>query len=245
MGPAFVIPIDRASLVTGRLYTKCGTLFLVVVLCGYFTRLSRGDMSATFLAGGIALMPRVRAPLTVLDRPVLAAFRTTRTTISAGGRNESVRVRGMFYRSRNGNTCTDYFNTQVPGDSVSMRVLWNARRKVMSFISFADRTVASSETPTSPGEHDWMPSGPFVMKAANERKTVHGLECQRVVLVAIPGEPPHTSHDESWVAFDWGLVLMDVSETGTEEQRWEITRVDKIEPEASRFEIPEGFAIKH
>ena len=126
-----------------------------------------------------------------------------------------------------------------------MRVVWNAQRKVLSFLSFADRTENRNEGQTFPGEHEWMPSGPFSLKVTNEKKVIHDMECKRVALVAILGEVPQTSHDESWIAFDWGLVMLDVSETVSEEQRWEIIQVDRIEPEASLFEIPPGFAIKH
>ncbi|MGH9455110.1 MAG: hypothetical protein ACRD2O_14195 [Terriglobia bacterium] len=151
---------------------------------------------------------------------------------------------GRFYRDRGGNTRADYFDPSVPGDSIAVSFLWSPENTTMTLVSFADRTVKGVHGPAYPSEHQWTPAGPFRLEFTNDRKTIHGLECTRVSLLPLQNRPAENLQGETWIAADWGLVMLDVAETPDVERRWEVLQIDRIEPDPSVFQVPEGFATR-
>jgi hypothetical protein len=176
---------------------------------------------------------------------MMAEFQSSRRNKSREGPDAvEIQFRGKFYRDRNGNTRTDYFDASPRGDSIAVSMLWSPHGKTVTFVSFAERTVQRLQGPRFPAEDKWMPAGKFALKPTNDERTIYGLECKRVFLQPIQTQLTEDAQGELWVAFDWGLVMLDVMEMAGEELRWEVVRVDRIEPEASVFNVPEGFTGK-
>ena len=95
-----------------------------------------------------------------------------------------------------------------------------------------------------PAEGKWMPGGPFVLQVQQDQKLIHGLVCKRVLLLPLQEQKVDVWRNEVWIASDWGLVVLDVAESPTEEVRWELMRLEMTEPDVSVFQIPQGFVTK-
>jgi hypothetical protein len=220
------------------------------VLLTQNVRAQGGSVSESPVSPGILPAPRVRAPLTVLGKPIVAEFQSTRTERPGdGSKSVEIQLQGKFYRDRNGNTRTDYFEPSAGPGSIAVSFVWSPQSKTITLVSFADRTVKRREGPHYPSEGDWLPGGRFVLKPTDDERTIYGLKCKRVSLLPIPPLPirdqaTENLQGETWVAFDWGLVMLDVTEMPTEELRWEVVRVEGIEPDPAVFEVPQGFTMK-
>ncbi len=200
---------------------------------------------------GVIVGPRAVAPLTVVERPVIAQFRFTRTKQAEDGSTiiESA-LSGRFLRDKRGFTRTEFFDPDLGEKnqrSVGIVFLWNPETHTMTLLSFLDQTAMRVERPNFPQEDRWLfgaMEGPVLgAKHTDEEKTIHGFRCQRVLFEPVENRGAN-SRDEAWVAFDWGLVLLDVAKEPGREVRWEIVQAQKAEPPASLFEVPAGFAEK-
>jgi len=228
----------------------CGPALRVILmvefaLLGGYMRGQGGAVPQIPVSAVPSAAPRVRAPLTVLNKPIVVEFRSTRSKKLTDSRMVvEAELRVMFYRDRDGKTRTDYFDSSSRGEGPAVSILWDPQGKAVTFVSFADRTVQVMVNPMSPSERDWMPAGPFVLKFTNDQRTIRELECKRVDILPIPGHTIEETKDEIWVALDWGIVMLDVTETAAEQLRWEVVRVERLAPEPSVFRVPEGFVVK-
>jgi hypothetical protein len=191
------------------------------------------------------LLARVAAPLTVQGKPVVADFLSVQMEGPAAAPKPVVNeVRGRLYRDRAGRTRTDILVPSASGDSVAISILWDPSTKTMTLISYPEHTTRSVERPAYPSEDKWMGRGPFFLKFTDEMKTIHGLECTRVSLVST-GRPDFTGwQNETWVASDWGLVMLDVADGPTGVTRWEVVRLERVEPQPFIFDVPEDFLVR-
>ena len=190
------------------------------------------------------LVARVFPPLTVRERPVVAQSECVIYEKSPDGRRvPETRARGRFYRSRAGRSRTDILTPRNDGDVIAVSILWDPDQKTTHSYSFSNRVAHQMRQPTFPGEHRWMPRDAYGLKFSDERKTILELECQRVYLSPLPGAELGTSQDEIWVSKEWGLVMLDVAVVPAKEVRWEVVRLEKVEPDPSVFEVPGDFKV--
>lgn len=171
------------------------------------------------------LNARIVPPLTVLERPLAASWRA-----SAGPGRE---LAGTWCRDARGDTRLDY------DDPPRISRLWKPATHTMAWLSHADRTVRIAlGKPKFPAPDRWAPTRPWRFSFSAERRVIHGLDCARVEL-----SPPPIGvvRDELWAAPEWGLVLLDVLETAEFQHRWEITELDRSEPQQEIFIWPADY----
>ncbi len=189
-------------------------------------------------ANGAGLMPfpRIRAPLTVVGMPLTATFRSVIVKKGGSGPAQRYVVNGKFYRNAQGDTRTEYYADESR-ETVATLMVWYADRHESVWVDFRERTIHRGKNPSFPSEQNWLPGGRWTFEKTNDHRVICGLSSDRVLIRPLDAKTEVASLGESWVSFEWGLVMSDVEESQEQESRWEIISVQKSEPDPSVFEL--------
>src|SRR5437868_9872781 len=122
-------------------------LIATVVVLLQSAQLAGGGMQSV---ANVLPAPRATAPLTIVNRPVIVGFRSTRVKKAQAGEKIETVLRGRFYRDDQGRTRTDYFDPAQDTESIAIQVFWYPENRRMIFVSFADRTMFTLERPIYP-----------------------------------------------------------------------------------------------
>ena len=184
----------------------------------------------------LMLPPRVRAPLTVVGMPVTAEFRSAVAKKGGSGPVQRRVANGKFYRNGRGDTWTEYYADERR-ETLAMLAIWYADRHESVMVSFGDRTISRTKNPSFPSEQNWLPGGRWTFEKTSDQRVTCGLSCNRVLIRPLDAKTEVASPGESWVSFEWGLVMLDVEESQDQESRWEIISVRKGDPDPSLFQL--------
>jgi len=74
-----------------------------------------------------------------------------------------------------------------------------------------------------------------------ESAAILGVACKKVLLSNDKTQPSPAG--EIWIAHDLGIVMQDDKPQATGSTTWRAVAIDQSEPEASVFEIPQGYHV--
>jgi hypothetical protein len=185
--------------------------------------------------------------LSVKGQPFVAAFEIT--VWSKARHTVEQPLRGKMFRNSRGYTRTEFCTGADRGEICPVVIVWNPETLIMWLLEPLERRLRKDRhlgrsVSDIPKQEEWSYVG-VSEKKTEDVKVIHGLKCIRVLLsepVGRTGSGQQTS--ESWISFDWNLVLVDVIETDVEKCLWQIVELERHEPDPAVFEIPAGFTEK-
>ena len=176
------------------------------------------------------------------DKAIKAAFRGEHLVSRKQHSRVRITTKGLLLRDVQGRVRED----------VSAVAEWGEMREAASFGSIVsgtksivldhDRNVALVK-PGSPSSASGAAASPLFPGTHFQvvgRADIAGCDCREV---AFWSDPPadHSLQGSAWICDELGLVLKEIGESKEESYSWEVTRLERVEPAASEFRIPEGY----
>lgn len=167
-----------------------------------------------------AMLPCVRAPLTVRERP-----RLLRIEVLLAGR---IIANAGFIRDVRGATSTEI----LMNGHIQMVMSWDPDLRLFKHTDSSGRQLHSQEVVDAvgmvPRSDTWTYVGGLVGIAKDEKRQVCGIECQVLELM----DQHRHARGESWVSLEEGLVLFERAlDSRGQERVWQVTSFSALDPQ--------------